>query len=139
MKITQVMHCGVETVSPRTSLREVARVMRDQDIGTVGIAEEGRLVGILTDRDIVTRAIASSDRCQDILAGDVMTSPVVACHSDDSLESAVHLLEQRQIRRVPVLDAKDAAIGIVSLGDIAHCGQRETAAEAIVAVSAHHH
>ena len=138
MKISDVMHKGLESVSPDTSVAAIAKKMRDKDVGALPVTKNGMLVGIITDRDLVVRALADGRDPTALTAGDVMTSPVVTCRDTDQADHAVEVMETRQIRRLPVLDRNDRLVGIVTLGDISHLMPQDIAAEVLQSVSAHH-
>ena len=138
MKVKDVMHRGVAWVEPTISIREVARMMRDNDIGSVPVGENDRLVGIVTDRDIICRGIADRDDIAGLTAGDVMSKPIIYCRADDELEHAIRIMEKNKIRRLPVIDADKRLAGMLALGDISEIGGQEMAGEVMRSVSAHH-
>lgn len=138
MIVAEAMHSGVRWVSPDASLREVARIMRDEDIGAVPVGKDDRLVGMVTDRDIAIRACTSDLTTSTLTAGDVMSSPIVCCRANQSIEEAARYMQSRRIRRLPVIDANKRMVGMLSLGDLSHCGHQGVAAEAMVATNAHH-
>lgn len=137
MNVETVMHAGIETVAADTKICEIARLMRDKDIGCVAVGDTNGVAGIVTDRDIVVRSCADQ-ACGDRMAADIMSAPVVHCSPHQDVWDAARLMESRQVRRLPVIDMDGQVVGILSLGDLAHCGYRDLAAEAISAVSAHH-
>src|SRR5262245_20470945 len=104
MKVKDVMHRGVCWVEPNTPIREIARMMRDNDIGSVPIGENDRLVGIVTDRDIICRGIADGLDSKALTASEVMSKPIIYCREDDDLEIAVRTMEKNKIRRLPVIN-----------------------------------
>ncbi|MCL6431972.1 MAG: CBS domain-containing protein [Anaerolineae bacterium] len=106
------------TVSPDTAVTEAARLMRDADIGDVLVVDQGRLVGILTDRDVTVRVIAQGIDPKEAKVGDYMTRDLVTGMPEWDVEDAADLLGEEQIRRLPILE-DGRLIGIVSLGDIA--------------------
>ena len=138
MKVKDVMHRGVTWVEPGTSVREVAQMMRDADIGSVPVGENDRLVGIVTDRDIICRGVADSADCNSLTARDVMSKPIIYCRADDELEYALRMMEKNKIRRLPVIDENKRLAGILALGDISEIGGQEMAGEVMRSVSAHH-
>ena len=138
MKVKDVMHRGVTWVEPVTSIREIAQMMRDADIGSVPVGENDRLVGIVTDRDIICRGIANSADCNGLTARDVMSKPIIYCRADDELEYALRIMEKNRIRRLPVIDENKRLAGILALGDISEIGGQEMAGEVMRSVSAHH-
>lgn len=138
MKVRQAMHAGVDWCAPDTPLSEIARIMRDDDIGAVPIGEKDRLIGMVTDRDIVCRGLADGRDPASLTARDVMTEGIVYCMEEASLEDAIHLMENKQIRRMPVINDKKRMTGMLSLGDLSHAAGRELTGELAEAVSAHH-
>jgi CBS domain-containing protein len=132
------MHRGVTWVEPATSIREIAQMMRDADIGSVPVGENDRLVGIVTDRDIICRGIADSADYNSLTARDVMSKPIIYCRADDELEYALRIMEKNRIRRLPVIDENKRLAGILALGDISEIGGEEMAGEVMRSVSAHH-
>ena len=118
MKVQEIMTKVVAVLPPDAQLSEVARVMRDYDIGSVPIADQEKLVGMVTDRDIVVRAVADGAALNGRCARDVMSPKVLYCYEDQSVEEALGLMGEQQVRRLPVLDAERRLVGVVSLGDV---------------------
>ena len=117
MKISDVMTPNPKTVKPNDDLQVAARIMRDEDAGSVPVVEDGRIIGMVTDRDIVIRAVADGD--YDCTVEDVCSDDVICAKLDMSAADAAELMGEHQIRRLPVVDEDDRLVGIVSLGDIA--------------------
>jgi CBS domain-containing protein len=138
MKVGEAMHRGVEWRSPETPVSEIAKVMRDEDVGAVPIGENDRLVGMVTDRDIVCRGCAAGGATDQIKARDVMTSGIVYCVENEEVSDAVHLMEDKKIRRLPVLNAEKRMIGMLSLGDVADAAPQTLVGELCQSVAAHH-
>jgi CBS domain-containing protein len=138
MKVRDAMHAGVTWVAPDTSIFELARAMRDEDIGAIPIGENDRLVGMVTDRDIVRMGLADGRDISGLTARDVMSKPILYCRSDEDVDDAVRLMESNQVRRLPVIDENKRMIGMLSLGDIAASGNRDLSAEVVRAVAEHH-
>lgn len=137
MKVKDVMHKGITCLESNTSSSELAKCMRDADIGAIPIKERGQVVGMVTDRDITCRAFVNGDVTK-MTAKDVMTKSVVCCSPDDDLQAAIKLMESKRIRRLPVMDSQRNMIGILSLGDISHKVNRDISGEVLRAVSGHH-
>jgi CBS domain-containing protein len=116
MDIRDVMTENPRTASPNDSLQAVAKIMAEEDTGVVPLVEKGRLVGVVTDRDIVIRCIAEGSF--NAKANDAASDDVVTVSPDMSTEEAADLMAEHQIRRLPVVEG-DKLVGIVSLGDIA--------------------
>ena len=125
-KINDVMTKQVHCVHEDASLREIARLMRDEKIGDVLVTDaQGKLRGIITDRDIVVRAVADEGNDLDQLrAKDICTDQIVTLQANSDVDEAVRLMTDKAIRRIPVVE-NDIPIGIVTIGDLA--AQREPA------------
>jgi CBS domain-containing protein len=122
-----------------TSLQEVARLMVQHDCGEIPVVESKdakRVVGVVTDRDIVCRAVAEGKDPAAINAGGVMSSPAVTVKERDSLEEVVRVMEANKIRRVPVVGQNGDCCGIISQADIARSGSRKETGELVREVSA---
>jgi CBS domain-containing protein len=140
MKVQGAMHKGVEWVGPDTPLADIAKLMRKHDIGSIPIGENDRLIGMVTDRDIVCRGLAESGfDASRATARDVMTPGIHCCQEDDDLAKAVRHMEQLRIRRLPVIDKSKRMVGILSLGDVGHSASDDLLSECVKGVSAHHH
>lgn len=138
MKVKEVMHKGAEWVSPEATVADVAQRMRDLDIGAIPVGENDRLIGMVTDRDIACRGVANRQDCAKLTARDVMSKGIFYCNDTEELEDAMRVMEQKQVRRLPVINDKKRMVGILSLGDISHAAGHELSGEAIAALSAHH-
>jgi CBS domain-containing protein len=137
MKIRDIMHKGVASVGPATAVQQIARKMRDMDIGALPVVDRGDIVGIVTDRDITLRAVAPGLDLSSLAARDVMSRDVLSCRATDDAHRALKMMEDAQVRRLPVLDDSHELVGMVSLGDIAHARRPDLAAELMKAVAAH--
>ena len=135
MKVRDVMHGGVHWIEPVTPLIDIARLMRDEDIGCVPVGENDRLVGMVTDRDIVCRGIAAGRDCSTMVARDVMSSGILYCREGEELDDAVRIMEQHAIRRLPVINDDNRMVGILSLGDLSNT---QLSGEVLRSVSSHH-
>ncbi len=138
MKVKEAMHKGTTCVEQSTPVIDIAKQMRDDDVGAIPVRADGRLVGIVTDRDITCRAVAHNGNINTLTAQDVMTKDVICCSPEDDLSVAVKVMEAKKIRRLPVTDAHKATLGMLSLGDISHKASDELSGEMLRAVSAHH-
>ena len=118
MKISDCMSPDVQMCAPDNTIQDVAKLMRDTDIGVVPIAEDDRLVGVVTDRDIVVRCIANGLSPTDP-ARAAMSSQILYCFEDQELDEVAANMAELKIRRMPVLDRNKRLTGIISLGDIA--------------------
>src|SRR5688572_12948762 len=136
MKVKDIMTKEVDILHPDNSWKEAAQKMRVRNVGFLPVFDDDRLVGVLTDRDIVLRSTAEGTNPNTSIGRDSITSPVVYCFDDQDVEEAAKLMEEHQIRRVTVLSRDDERlVGVVSLGDIAMNGTRETSAEVLQSVS----
>jgi CBS domain-containing protein len=135
MKIQDVMTADVSFVGPDTPILEIARKMRDGDIGSTPVIENDRLAGIVTDRDIVVRVIAEGGDVRTKTARDAMSPGILYCYADDSVEAVLDNMGGQQIRRLPVVDRDKRLVGVVSLGDLALSGKRKAAGEALQEIS----
>ncbi len=138
MQVREAMHKGVEWMAPTTSLAELAQTMRKHDIGAIPIGENDRLIGMVTDRDIVVKGLANGQDASSLTARDVMTEGIVYCRANEELGDALRIMEDKRIRRLPVLDENKRMIGMLSLGDVSSAASHELAGELASAVSAHH-
>jgi CBS domain-containing protein len=112
------MTSDVVTVDAGTSVREAARLMRDNDTGSIIVTSNGQLKGILTDRDIVVRAVAEGRDPDEVTAGEIGTDSVATLPPDATVDDAIRLIREKKVRRVPVVEG-DKPVGIVSIGDLA--------------------
>src|SRR5688572_21430488 len=119
MLVKALMTRSVECVSPDSTLQQAAQRMRDLDVGPLPICENDRLAGMITDRDIVLRAVAEGKDPTTTRVREAMTSDIVFCFEDQTIDEAAELMKERQIRRLVVLNQDKRLVGIVSLGDLA--------------------
>jgi CBS domain-containing protein len=138
MKVKDMMHKGAEYVAPNAKLQAIAKKMRDRDIGAMLVCEDGKTLGMITDRDIAIRALANGKDISTTEARDVMSRSVVFCRDNEEAEDALRIMESKKVRRLPVLNEDGKLVGMVSLGDISHALSRELTGEVTKAVSAHH-
>jgi len=117
-KCREIMTKNVRTATGETSLREVSSMMRDGDMGAVPIVDGQRLVGIVTDRDIVVRAVAEG-RGPDSPISEAMTTELFTVKPDDFVFEAVWLMGDKQVRRVPVVNDDGSLAGIIAMADVA--------------------
>jgi CBS domain-containing protein len=125
MKISELMTRNPCTVTPDTPVSEAARLMKEEDVGIVPVVERvggaetrGRLVGVVTDRDIAIRHVAEG-RATDAPVRDVMSGGVKTATPDDSVETVMELMGREQVRRIPVVDERGSLVGVVSQADLA--------------------
>ena len=138
MKVKNAMHKGVTWFEPTTSIEQLARLMREHDIGAIPIGENDRLVGMVTDRDIVCRCIAAGLDPKTTTARDVMTEGIIFCLDKQELDDAARIMETKKVRRLPIINGMKRMIGMLSLGDVYHRAPDHLGGEVLHAVSAHH-
>ncbi len=114
----EIMTSNVTTANREMTLQEVAVLMRNGDCGAMPVVEEGKLVGIVTDRDIVVRAIAEGKNAETKI-GDAMTSKIFSVKPDDFVFEAIRLMGDKQVRRIPVVGENGELAGIIAMADVA--------------------
>jgi len=117
-QISEIMTADPITVTPQTEISEIARLMRDEDFGEVLVSERDHLRGVVTDRDLVVRALADDLDTHSTRAQDVCSSDIVTCAPDAGIDEAVRLMREHAVRRLPIVDG-DELVGTVTIGDIA--------------------
>jgi CBS domain-containing protein len=138
MEVRKVMTRDVKIASPDDTLQRAAQLMSEGDFGILPVGENDRLVGMLSDRDIVVRAVAKGKAPNQCYVRDVMSHDIKYIYEDESLEDAARNMSLLQVRRLPVLNGDKRLIGIVSLGDLA-LKSTKPAAGALKEVSQHTH
>ena len=139
MKVKDSMHKGVDWVSPDTPVTELAKLMRDHDVGAIPIGENDRLVGMVTDRDIVCKGLAQDNfDTRRATARDVMTAEIHCCREDEDLAKAVRHMEELKVRRLPVINKSKRLVGMISLGDVSHSTSGDLMSGYVKSVAAHH-
>jgi CBS domain-containing protein len=121
--VREVMTRHVEVAHPDSTLEEAAEKMKLFDIGPLPVCDGGRLVGLITDRDIIVRSVAQGEDPSRDRVRDVMTPEVIYCFEDQLVEEAARLMQERQVDQLPVLNRDQRLVGIVSLGDLAGSGE----------------
>lgn len=119
MKIKEVMTENVETVSSGATLEQAAAKMKSRDVGFLPVVDGLKIVGVLTDRDIVLHAVSAGLRPSMTTVREAMTAKALKCYEDYSLSDASLMMEKNHVRRLLVLDRKDHLVGIISLSDLA--------------------
>lgn len=118
-KVNAVMTRNVEAVSPAETLEQAAKKMRMRNVGILPVVDEQKVIGLLTDRDIVLRAVSEGMRPYMTRVRDVMTRKVISCYEDQSITAVSWLMEKNFVHRLVVLDRQGNLVGLVSLSDIA--------------------
>jgi CBS domain-containing protein len=134
MKISEVMTRDVETIRPDQTAQDAARFMLKADAGSIPVTDGGRLIGMITDRDIAVRGIAKGYG-PDTPVRELMTDDIVCARADDDVEDVATRMSDAQVRRLPVIDEQEQLCGIVSIGDLSRETDTDTAAQALQGVS----
>jgi CBS domain-containing protein len=121
--VKDAMSTSPRTIEASTPLTDAARLMRDQDVGSLPIVEDGRLTGILTDRDIAIRAVAEGKL--DLAAGDVASRELVTIDPQQSLDEAARMMAEHQVRRLPVCEEDGRLVGMLAQADVAMHGDED--------------
>jgi CBS domain-containing protein len=135
MKLKEIMTSEVEVIHPNDTLQTAASKMHDRDIGFLPVCDGDRLIGVLTDRDLITRALAEGMESKAILGRDLVTSPAIYCFDDQSVDEAAKLMHDNQIRRLVILSRDKRMVGVVSLGDLAISADDKLSGELLQSVS----
>lgn len=138
MKVGDVMHSPAHWVSGDTPVCEVAARMARDDIGALPVGHDDRLIGMITDRDLALRVVAQKRDPATTRADEVMSPGIIWCSTTEEVEDAVHLMDQRKIRRLPVLNDRHRLVGMLTLGDVAHGSALQLTGELTRAVADHH-
>lgn len=125
----------VQCVSPQTNLVDTAGLMQELNVGSLPVCEQEEVRGIVTDRDIIVRAVAAAADPKQTRVRDVMTEGVACVYDDEDVSAASRVMEERKIRRVPVMNRNNRLVGIVSLGDLAVDGSASLSGEVLQDVS----
>ena len=134
-KVADVMTERPRAVRPQTPLNEVAQVMEAEDVGAVPLVEGDRLVGIVTDRDIVVRAVAKGKDLTGMPASEVSSRELLTVSPDDDLSDALKIMAQHQVRRLAVTSEDDRLVGVVSQADVARHGKDKDTGELVEGIS----
>lgn len=135
MQVQEIMTRGATVVNPNMMVRDVAQQMRRDDIGALPVGENDRLIGMVTDRDIVMRAVAADRPASNTAVREVMSDHVYYCFEDDDVDRAAEIMAQHQVRRLPVLNRDKRLVGVVALADIGRTGDPGSATTALKGVS----
>jgi CBS domain-containing protein len=136
MKVNEIITHDPEVIRPETALIGAAQKMKSMDIGMLPVCDGDRLVGVITDRDITVRGVAQGCDPKTARVQEVMTPEVIYCFDDEDVKEAAKKMEEKQVRRLPVLNREKRLVGIVSLGDLAvRTGKEKLAGEVLERVS----
>lgn len=139
MQVKDIMTANPACCTPQTTLQDAVRLMIDYDCGEIPVVDDLKTampVGVITDRDITCRTVGKGLNPLDLTVGDCMSTPLISITPDSSIDECYKLLEQNQIRRIPVVDAGGKCVGIVALADIARHVSRADSGEVLQEVSA---
>lgn len=134
MKVSQIMTHNVRLLNPNQSIREAASLMAQIDAGALPVGEDDRLIGMLTDRDIVVRAVAHGKPATTKVA-DIMSKEILYCRDTDEIDDVARNMGKAQVRRLPVVNQEKRLVGIVSLGDLARNDDAATIGQTVSNVS----
>lgn len=134
MRVSELMTPSVETILPMDSLQQAATQMRELDVGSLPVCEDGRLKGMITDRDITIRGVADN-KPADTGVGEIMTAGVTWCYEDQEIQEAAELMKDKQLRRLPVLDRDRNLVGILAQADLATLSDELLTGEVVEKVS----
>jgi CBS domain-containing protein len=139
MEIKDVMTEQVDFVGPETQVLEIARKMRENDIGSTPVVENDRMIGIVTDRDIVIRVVAEGQDVRSATARAAMSPKILYCFDDQTVEEVLENMGHNQVRRLPVVNRDKRLVGVVSLGDLVKASEGKAgAALHDISQSTHH-
>jgi CBS domain-containing protein len=136
-KVSDVMTRDVHLASPDQTIREAAVEMAKADIGSLPVGENDRLIGMITDRDIVLRAVAEG-RSPDTRVREVMTDTIKYCYEDDDVAHVAQNMAELQVRRLPVVNRDKRLVGIVALSNMAQCGDKHATEDMLRGVAKPH-
>ncbi len=119
MQVKEIMTLNAETIGSDENVIEAARKLKSLEVGALPVWQAGEVVGMITDRDIITRAVAEGKKCCDVKVSEVMTPEVLYCLEDDDIHEAAEMMEEKSIHRLLVLNSEYEPVGFVSLADFA--------------------
>jgi CBS domain-containing protein len=135
-KIAEVMTQRPRAVTAQTSVREAARLMDEEDVGSLPVVDEAeRLIGIVTDRDVAVRVVGRGLDSDTTMVGDVASREVAALTPDHDLDDALRLMAQQQVRRVPIVVRENQLVGMLAQADVARDGKDKATGEIVEAIS----
>jgi CBS domain-containing protein len=135
-KLADIMTRNVMTATSDTSLQEAARLMAENNIGMVAIRNGDDIEGVLTDRDIVVRAVAEGRPPRETPVSQAMSTNLVTCREDQTVEEAAQLMQEHRMRRLPIVNDQNELVGVVSLGDLASRADEHLGGETLDKVAA---
>lgn len=133
-KVRDAMTADARAASPAESLADAARLMKDENVGSLPVVDDGRLVGILTDRDIVVRAVAEHADARATTVGDIASRELVTVEAEQDLDEALQMMASRQVRRLPVVE-DGRLVGMLAQADVAMEAKEKNAGEMLEEIS----
>jgi CBS domain-containing protein len=133
--ISDVMTSSPQTVEPSATVAEAAKLMRDNDVGSLPVVEGGKLTGVVTDRDITVRAVAEGKDPQSTKVAEVISKDLVTIDPQQDLEEALRLMARHQVRRLPVVEEDGRLVGIVAQADVAEAGDDRKTGQMVEKIS----
>ena len=121
MKVKDALTKDVQYANPETSIRQVAQLMKDYDCGSIPVAENDKLIGMITDRDIILRCVAQDHDPLSMTAKECMSSGMLYCYEDENVEDVLENMGEQAVKRMPVVNKDKKLVGIVSFGDLSAC------------------
>ena len=118
MNVREIMTSNVECLAPDASLKDIAQEMKSLDVGFIPVCENDRLVGTVTDRDIVIRAVAEGMDINTCKARNIMSREIIYAFDDDDVKTVAEKMREKDVRRILILDKEKRLVGVVSIGDI---------------------
>jgi CBS domain-containing protein len=131
MNVQDIMTPTVDLTDPNTTIREAAQRMRDDDVGSLPVGENDRLVGMVTDRDIAVRGVAAGKTPDDCHVREVMSEGIYYCFEDEDAQRAADVMAEHRVRRLPVLNRDKRLVGVVAIADLALAGVERPAIEEV--------
>ena len=136
MQLKEIMTTDVVLIAPTDNITKAAQMMRDQDIGMIPVGENDRLIGSITDRDIVIKSTVEGKSPALTTVRDVMSGTIIYGYEDDSVDDGAETMRRHKVRRLPVINRDKRLVGIISIGDIAKAGQGvEKGGETLAAIA----
>jgi CBS domain-containing protein len=133
--IQEIMTSNPSTIEPNQSVVEAARIMKQEDAGVVPVTENGRLTGMVTDRDIAIRVVAEGKDPQSTNVGEVASTNLVTLDPQQDLDEALRLMAQHQVRRLPVVEEDGRLVGVVAQADVARTGDDAKTGQVVQEIS----
>lgn len=133
--IRDFMTSNPQSVEPSSTIADAARLMRDNDVGSLPVVEDGKLTGVVTDRDIAIRAVAEGKDPQGTKVGEVLSQDVVTIDPQQDLDEALRLMARHQVRRLPVVEEDGRLVGIVAQADVAEHGDDRKTGQVVEEIS----